>query len=272
MKRIFITLVIFLTPLLQSTGWSKPLYRPAVMAPLEVSDWEGFKQQLRQAKAAGVTAVSTDVWWGKVEKKGDQQFDWSYYDAVSSVIIEAGLKWVPIVSFHKCGGNVGDSCDIPLPEWIWQQLGGNNPDRLKYKSEKGNLSDEVIALWADELAREEYVEFITAFRDRYLTKAVHIEEINISAGPSGELRYLSYNSHDGFSYPGRGFLQAYSELALADFRAFTKEKYDTLERVNRAWNSQLTDWSQIRLPSNANAFFEQQDYLNIQYGKDLGDL
>lgn len=123
MKRIFITLVIFLVPLLQSTGWSKPLDRPAVMAPLEVSDWERFKQQLHQAKAIGVTAVSTDVWWGKVEKKGDQQFDWSYYDAVSSVIIEAGLKWVPILSFHKCGGNVGTAATFHFRNGFGRNLG-----------------------------------------------------------------------------------------------------------------------------------------------------
>lgn len=51
-----------------------------VMAPLLVTDRGTFQRQLRDVKAMGVDAVSTDVWWGLVEKKADQQFDWSYYD------------------------------------------------------------------------------------------------------------------------------------------------------------------------------------------------
>ena len=271
MKRILFALLF--TLLLPVPSWAQPLERPAAMAPLEVSDWESFKDQLRRAKEIGITAISTDVWWGKVEGAGDQRFDWSYYDAVSAVIFEAGLKWVPILSFHQCGGNVGDTCDIPIPGWLWGQLGGDDPDRLKYKSERGNLSTEVIALWADELAREEYLEFMVAFRDRYQGHAERIEEISISAGPSGELRYPSYNSHDGFVYPARGFLQAYSEPALEDFRAYAKGKYDTLERLSTAWSIEpkLTDWNQVRPPSNADEFFGLKDYLNIQYGRDFTD-
>jgi len=30
----------------------------------------------------------------------------------------AGLKVQAIMSFHQCGGNVGDSCNIPLPQWV----------------------------------------------------------------------------------------------------------------------------------------------------------
>ena len=271
MKRIF-ALILFVL-FLPSLSWAQPLERPAAMAPLVVEDWEGFKRDLKRAKEIGITAISTDVWWGKVEGAGDQQFDWGYYDSVSSVIIEHGLKWVPILSFHQCGGNVGDDCDIPIPGWLWGQLGGDDPNQLKYKSEKGNYSTEVIALWADDRAREEYVEFIAAFRDRYNNKAQHIEEINVGAGPSGELRYPSYNSHDGFNYPARGFLQAYSKPALEDFRTYAKAKYATLERISAAWNIDpaLSDWSQVRPPSNADEFFGLRDYLHIQYGKDFTD-
>jgi len=269
MKKSFFALFFIAVFSFQPLAWAQPLNRPAVMAPLEVKNWDEFGDQLRKAKSIGATSVSTDVWWGKVEKDGDQKFNWEYYDKISKAIVDAGLKWVPILSFHQCGGNVGDDCDIPLPQWLWQQLGADNPNQLKYKSEKGNLSSEVIALWSDDKARSQYVEFIAAFSARYKDQAAHIEEINISAGPSGELRYPSYNAHDGFSYPGRGYLQAYSDAAIADFAKYAKDKYATLERVNAAWNSSLTDWSQIRPPSNADEFFGLKDYLNIQYGKDF---
>lgn len=269
MKKSFFALFLFAVFLIQSPAWAQPLARPAVMAPLEVKNWDEFAAQLRSAKAIGVTSVSTDVWWGKVEKDGDQQFNWDYYDKVSRAIIDAGLKWVPILSFHQCGGNVGDDCDIPIPSWLWRQLGADNPDQLKYKSEKGNTSSEVIALWADDKARSQYVEFVSAFSDRYNYLADAIEEINVSAGPSGELRYPSYNPHDAFNYPGRGYLQAYSDAAVAAFGKYAKDKYATLERLNSAWNTRLSDWNQVRPPSNGDEFFGLKDYLNIQYGKDF---
>lgn len=241
------------------------------MAPLVVEDWGSFEQHLQQAKSIGATTVSTDVWWGKVEGDADQHFDWSYYDKISDVIIGAGLQWVPILSFHQCGGNVGDTCDIPLPYWVWKTLGGDKSYRLKYKSELGNFSHEVIALWSDEKARKQYFEFIRDFSRHFSDKSAHIAEINISAGPSGELRYPSYNQHDGFSYPGRGFLQSYSDLAIDDFADFAKEKYGSLRELNSVWNTQLKCWDEIAPPDDANGFFERKDYLNTQYGKDFSE-
>jgi len=260
--------IFFLLLFVPALSRAQPLERPAAMAPLEVHDWGGFKVLLAQAKAIGITAISTDVWWGKVEGTEDQRFDWSYYDKVSAAIIDAGLKWVPILSFHQCGGNVGDTCKIPIPGWLWSRLGGNDPSRLRYRSEKGDESNEVIALWADDLARAQYLEFITAFRDHFRDRADKIEGINLSTGPSGELRYPSYDSRD-FHYPGRGYLQAYSKPAQEDFRHFVQAKYDTLERVDLAWNTHLRDWSEVRPPSDADGFFGRRDYLGIQYGKDF---
>jgi hypothetical protein len=271
MRLRVLTLACILVFLLQAAALGAPLERPAVMAPLVVEDWDGFNRHLQQAKAIGVSAVSTDVWWGKVEGDADQRFDWSYYDQVSDAIIDAGLKWVPILSFHQCGGNVGDSCDIPIPHWLWKQLGGDKSYRLMYKSEQGKYSHEVIALWSDDKARKQYWEFVRDFSRHFGNKVEHIEEINISAGPSGELRYPSYNQHDGFNYPGRGFLQAYSDLARDDFVAFAKEKYATLDRLNAAWNTSLDNWDQVRPPDDAAGFFYRQDYLNIQYGKDFSE-
>jgi hypothetical protein len=243
--------------------------RPAIMAPLVVEDWPAFDSQLQRAKAIGVVAASTDVWWGAVEGAGDQQFDWTYYDRVSAAILAAGLKWVPIFSFHKCGGNVGDTCNIPLPGWVWTQLGGQNPDALKYRSERGNLSDEVISLWADAAGAQQYREFVSEFATHFASIAGELEELNVSAGPSGELRYPSYNAHDHFSYPQRGFLQAYADAAVDDLRASIKTKYTTLAAVNQAWGIQLQTWDDVRPPSDADGFFARRDYLDITYGKDF---
>ncbi|GGX41509.1 family 14 glycosylhydrolase [Saccharospirillum salsuginis] len=240
-----------------------------VMAPLEVSDYYAFEQQLSTAKNMGVTAVSVDVWWGKVEGAGDQQFDWGYYDDLFNRITSAGLDVVPIMSFHQCGGNVGDTCDIPIPGWIWNHYSVPGSD-LRYKSEQGNESWETVSLWADHLVLGEYQEFMEAFEARYAYMADDILELNVSMGPAGELRYPSYNSHDtGSGYPTRGAFQSYSDPAKADFQNWAIDKYGSLSGVNSAWGTSMTQTSQIQPPADATYFVESGDQFNTQYGRDF---
>ena len=127
-----------------------------------------------------------DVWWGDVEKAGDNRFDWSYYDRVFREITAAGLEIAPIFSFHQCGGNVGDDYTSLLPSWLWRKYAGRTVGGLRvgvlglqHRSEQGHFSRETVQGRA-----------------------------NVSLGPSGELRCPSYNSHDtGTGYPTRGALQ-----------------------------------------------------------------
>ena len=268
------TLVLCFCFISAITAQADALTRPAIMSPLVVNDWPRYKANLAKAKNIGVVAVSTDIWWGLVEAEGDQQFDWSYYHQLSDEIIAAGLQWVPILSFHKCGGNVGDDCNIPLPTWLWETLAPQSHHQVQYKSELGNYSDEVVALWADDRVKRQYQEFIADFKAQFTNKAKHIVEINISAGPAGELRYPAYNAHDSWTYPGRGFLQSYSADAIDDFQRYIQEKYSSLQQLNSAWGSQLASWHDISPPADfggANGFFDRQDYLTSRYGKDLID-
>src|SRR5688572_14033627 len=70
-------------------------YKLYVMAPLtEISDWDAFEANLKTMKKNGVYALTTDIWWGMVERKGDNQFDWSYYEKYAEAVEESGLKWV----------------------------------------------------------------------------------------------------------------------------------------------------------------------------------
>lgn len=244
-----------------------------VMAPLEVSNWGQFDQMLTTAKSIGVTGVSVDVWWGKVERAGDQQFDWSYYDNIFGRIEQAGLKAIPIMSFHQCGGNVGDTCDIPIPSWIWNHYSsaGLSPSDLKYKSEYGNESVETVSLWSDSYVLSEYQEFMEAFETHFANKASLFDEINISMGPAGELRYPSYNSHDGnlTGYPTRGGFQSYSDRAVADFQAWALSRYGSVAGVNAAWGHSYSSASQIAPPANAGSFVSNGEHWNTQYGRDF---
>ncbi|MAD75495.1 MAG: beta-amylase [Rheinheimera sp.] len=246
-----------------------------VMAPLQVTDRAEFQQQLAVAKQIGVDGVSVDIWWGLVEKAGDQQFDWRYYDAIFSDIVASGLRVVPIMAFHQCGGNVGDDCDIPLPPWIWQhyQQQGVADTDLQYKSEFGNHSTETVALWADQWVLPQYIEFMQAFASQYAAMAPSISEINISMGPAGELRYPSYNSHDGgrTAYPSRGGFQAYSTLAIADFQAAMQHKYQTVEAMNKSWQTHFSAFNQLSPPADGDSFIASGVAFNSAYGRDFID-
>lgn len=256
----------------------------AVMAPLLVADpaaglsqderrraWNQFDEQLATAKRLGAQAVSVDVWWGLVEK-AERQYDWSYYDTISDHIINAGLKWVPIMSLHQCGGNIGDTVNVPLPSWIWTKLGSQLVSRdvnaVKYVSEQGNSSSEYVSCWATDLVLNDYTAFFSAFQAHFASKAGHIAEINISLGPAGELRFPSYNSHDkNTDYPTRGALQCYSELARRSFVDFVMAKYGTRDGVRQAWG----EFENIEPPVDAEAFFAHKVHVNTRYGLDLFD-
>lgn len=256
------------------------------MAPLLVGDpnnldseaskqaFQAFSKDLKAAKKIGVDGISTDVWWGLIEPK-EGEFKWNYYDKMSSEIIDNKLKWVPILSFHsaKAGGNIGDNVDVPVPFWVWNkissQIPGSNPDVGMYKSEQGNRSDEYVQLWADKYSVPLYKNVMTAFGNHFAPKAPSISEINISLGPAGEARYPSYNHHDNnVAYPSRGALQAYSDLAKEDFKAYVLGKYANWEGVEKAWGGHV---DKIEPPVNVDAFFNDKIHTNTMYGKDFFD-
>ena len=258
-----------------------------VMAPLVVgnpqapdstesqSAWSEFDRQLREIKKLGAEAVTTDVWWGLIEP-AEGVFDWSYYDRLSNHIIAAGLNWIPILSFHQCGGNIGDTVTVLLPAWVWTKLArilNDNADAAKYVSEQGNSSNEYVSVWATQLVLGNYRAVMKAFQDHYAEKANHIAEINISLGPAGELRYPSYNSHDkGTDYPTRGALQAYSGLARKSFYDAIMRKYGDMSGVDRAWGKPLDpSGHKIEPPRDVEHFFKNQNHINGQYGRDFFD-
>jgi hypothetical protein len=248
-------------------------YTYAVMAPLHVNNWGDFEWRLGVAKSMGVEAVSVDVWWGDVEGAGDNQWNWGYYDTIFGKIRNAGLDVVPIMSFHQCGGNVGDDYTSYVPSWIWHAFEGQGviATDMQYKSETGAHSGEYVSLWADDLVMNQYIEFMNAFEDRYAYMASDIDELNISGGPAGELRYPSYNSHDWGGYPNRGTLQAYSTRAVEDFRNDMIAKYGSVSGVSNAWGISLGSRNDINPPGNAQSFFNNYDYVNTQYGRDFID-
>ncbi|WP_252224336.1 family 14 glycosylhydrolase [Clostridium sp. ZBS2] len=239
-------------------------YKAYVMAPLDkINDWDKFKEQLITLKNKGIYALTTDVWWGDVECQGDNQFDWNYYKTYANVVRESGLKWVPIISTHECGSNVNDSAYRPLPSWLWTQ---DTVDNMQFKDEIGRWDKESLSPWWSGIEKQ-YDELYASFASNFSDYKDIITKVYLSGGPSGELRFPSYNIALNWKYPERGYLQCYSDAAVSDFQNSIKNKYTTISSVNDAWNTNLTSFEEITPPTDGDNFFENG--YKTTYGKDF---
>lgn len=187
---------------------SVPVY---VMLPLtavspdgSVNDPSQLATDFAAVKRAGVDGIMTDVWWGAVEHSPGT-YNWDGYSKIFGMAQSAGLSVVAIMSFHACGGNVGDSCAIPLPPFV------TNNDTIFYRDREGRIDREYISLGADTVAVagrppiQMYSDFMQSFATNVMP-AADVRRVEISMGPAGELRYPSYTAT---SFPGVGEFQCY---------------------------------------------------------------
>ena len=115
-----------------------------------VGDKDDLEKQLKELRGAGIDGVMTDVWWGIVEAEGPRQYDWSGYRSLFKLVQECGLKMQAIMSFHQCGGNVGDAVYIPIPQWV-RDIGESDPD-IFYTNRGGTRNPEYLSLGVDNLS------------------------------------------------------------------------------------------------------------------------
>lgn len=112
-----------------------------------LEDKDKLVKELKELRAAGIDGVMIDVWWGIIESKGPKQYDWTAYRSLFQAVQECELKLQAIMSFHQCGGNVGDVVTIPLPQWVLD-IGESDPD-IFYTNLKGNRNPEYLTLGVD---------------------------------------------------------------------------------------------------------------------------
>ncbi|KAH1089652.1 hypothetical protein J1N35_016909 [Gossypium stocksii] len=140
------------------------------------------------------------------------KYNWEGYAELVRMVGKHGLKLQVVMSFHQCGGNVVDSCSIPLPPWVLEEI-SKNPN-LIYTDRSGQRNLEYISLGCD---------FRSALRGRtpiqvytdYLGRV--ILEIQVGLGPCGELRYPESNGT--WNFPGIGEFQCYDKYMRASLEA-----------------------------------------------------
>ncbi|KAK6140620.1 hypothetical protein DH2020_025637 [Rehmannia glutinosa] len=210
-----------------------PVY---VMLPLgtismecELVDPDNLINQLRTLKSINVDGVMVDCWWGIVEAIAPRHYNWSGYKKLFQIVQDLKLKLQVVMSFHECGGNVGDDVHIPLPQWV-MEVGNQNPD-IFFTDREGRRNHECLTWGIDEervlerrTAVEVYYDYMHSFRvefDEFFEDGV-ISEIEIGLGPCGELRYPSYPAQHGWKYPGIGEFQCYDKYLMKSFKKTTE--------------------------------------------------
>ncbi|KAG6664598.1 beta-amylase 1, chloroplastic-like [Carya illinoinensis] len=214
----------------QDKGKGVPVY---VMMPLDsvtmnntVNRRKAMNASLQALKSAGVEGVMMDVWWGLVERDAPGAYNWGGYTELLEMAKKHGLKVQAVMSFHQCGGNVGDSVTIPLPNWAVEEI-DRDPD-LAYTDQWGRRNHEYVSLGCDNLPVLKgrtpvqcYGDFMRAFRDNFKhLLGDTIVEIQVGMGPAGELRYPSYPEQNGtWKFPGIGAFQCYDKYMLSGLKA-----------------------------------------------------
>ncbi|XP_009596880.1 beta-amylase 1, chloroplastic-like [Nicotiana tomentosiformis] len=204
-----------------------------VMMPLDsvkmdhtVNRKKAMNASLQALKSAGVEGIMMDVWWGLVERDAPGEYNWGGYAELLEMAKKHGLKVQAVMSFHQCGGNVGDSCTIPLPRWVVEEM-EKDPD-LAYTDQWGRRNYEYVSLGCDTLPVLKgrtpvqcYSDFMRGFRDRFENLLGDtIVEIQVGMGPAGELRYPSYPEQDGtWKFPGIGAFQCYDKYMISSLKA-----------------------------------------------------
>ncbi|KAI3918589.1 hypothetical protein MKX01_041909 [Papaver californicum] len=180
-----------------------------------------------------------------------------------------GLKIQVVMSFHQCGGNVGDSCSIPLPPWVLEEI-SKNPD-LVYTDKSGRRNPEYISLGCDSLPVlkgrtpiQVYSDFIRSFRETfsdYLGGV--IVEVQVGMGPCGELRYPAYPESNGtWRFPGIGEFQCYDKYMRASLKAASV----AIENEDWGISGPHDSGNYNQFPEDT-GFFKREGTWNTEYGQ-----
>eukprot|EP00440_Ansanella_granifera_P010611 gb/GFBE01011513.1/.p1 GENE.gb/GFBE01011513.1/~~gb/GFBE01011513.1/.p1 ORF type:complete len:495 (+),score=74.32 gb/GFBE01011513.1/:1-1485(+) len=165
-------------------------------------------------ESSGADGFMMDVWWG-ITEPSPKRYDFTAYRQLLNQAKVRGFKVQVVTSFHRCGGNVGDDCSIPLPAFVL------NASDVWYKDSQGRETQEYISLFADDVniggrtPLEMYTDWFAAFATEFRAElGTTIVEVMVGLGPAGEMRYPSYPLGP-WTFPGIGEFQCYDQHALA---------------------------------------------------------
>ena len=217
MKFAFVT-VVFLT-ICFFYGSAQQLYVGANYHPHDDKNIEKIKSDIELMKAAGFKAVRMGhLAWDSYEP-ADGQFDFEWFDEVMDLMDEAGIKVILDIAIR------------PAPLWLHHKFPSidvvdKNGD-VQYPNHR----------YMDDVGDPDYQKYALRFTDT-MTKHYANHPALLAFGIDNE-------SGDGPI--------SYSETVRQRFITWLKNRYSTLENVNKAWAGQrwsrwLNEWDEIGLP------------------------
>ena len=188
-------------------------------------------------KLLGVTSVESYVTWETCERAAKDEWDFSKWDNQVKVLKEADLKWVPFLIAGPA---------YSTPNWFRA-----SEDHFPCACLEHGISSKIESLWNPNMPA--YVDrFLKKFAERYENQGI-IESVLLGIqGDFGEAIYSASGGGWTFEVPGvyhnhLGFW-CNDPYALADFKEYMKNKYKSVQKLNKEWNSKLKSFDEIKFP------------------------
>ncbi|MCL5269833.1 MAG: beta-galactosidase [bacterium] len=193
--------------------------KPGVqLAQVLRSGWsqQTIKDFIDWSVAQGLNCVALDIPWGAVERRRGQ-FDFERFDGIINYAVNRGL-WVQIKPWW---------IQRTYPDWIspaleQKAIGGN-----RVLTELTFANDELNSLIAN---------YVGKVAEHY--RGYPVTCYTPVAGSAAELEYPFSNWQDD------------SEWARAQFRAWLKTQYGTLDRLDAAWGGRYPTWGAVTPPAD----------------------
>lgn len=193
---------------------------------------EAMRELAPLARLLGFTSIESYVTWKRLEPRREGEFDFGFYDAVTRVLQEYGLKWFPLLI-------VGSG--YALPDWFL-----NHPEMAGFMCLEHNRSNSIQSIWHP-AQRRHVTRVLEAFGRHYEPMGV-LEGVRL--GPSGNYGESQYPAGGSWGAKGEkmhihiGWWAADPE-ARGDFRRWLGVRYGQIADLNRAWESDYPNWSAV---------------------------
>lgn len=185
---------------------------------------------LESCKKAGITSLQSYVLWSEVEKESGK-FDFSCYDVSVEKLKKHNLKWAP---FLIAGPNYA------TPKWFQESKESVFFKCLEHKKETKNQS-----IWNPYLPAQ-VERFLSEFSKHYDKDILESVELGIS-GNWGEAIYPSDGWFIGKLHVHLGWWCG-DQHSHKSFVEYISRKYISKENLNKAWETNFSDFKEIKFP------------------------
>jgi len=185
-----------------------------------------------KCKELGITSIQSYLTWSEAERENGK-WDFSAYDPLVEKIKENGLKWVPFLIMGP---------DYATPRWFHKSRESLYAKCLEHKKES-----RVQSIWNVNLL-EHRDRFLKEFSERYGNSGILESVIFGISGNWGEAIYPVSGGFYRGSHSHLGYWCG-DKKAKDSFVGYVSRKYNSLDRLNSAWETSFKNTQEIEFPS-----------------------